>query len=284
MMMIDKILLSIKKLPAFPVTIQRVIELLTNDDYSVNEVANVIKYDPAIAVNILKICNAAYFGSRQRIRTIPDAVVHLGQKQLIRVVQTAGVSRYFVKNMKTYGTDANALWRHSVAVALMSQILNRQFYQQDDGALYTAALVHDIGKLIMGEYVEASGEKILQLVSEEGCSFLEAEEQVIGINHAELGGRIADYWNFPRELRNAIAHHHRPDLFEEESENNLTHLVYLADQYCLMMGVDGGMDGLAHRGVSDVLKRFHLRQVDLEKGWVLLLNELGKVDDLMQIV
>lgn len=282
--MIDKILVSIKKLPAFPITIQRVIELLKDDDYSVGEVANVIKYDPAIAANILKICNAAYFGSRQRIHTIQDAVVHLGQKQLIRAVQTAGVSRYFSKNKKMYGTSANDLWRHSVAVAIMSQILNRQFYQQEDGALYTAALVHDIGKLIMGEYVEASGEKIFQLVSNEGCSFLEAEEQIIGINHAELGGRIADYWNFPKALRNAIAYHHRPDLFEDNGEQTMTHLVYLADQYCLMMGVDGGMDGLAHRGVSEVLKKYRLRQVDLEKGWVLLLQELKKVDDLMQIV
>lgn len=283
--MIEKILLSIKKLPAFPLTIQRVIELLKNDDYSVNEVASVIKYDPAIAVNILKICNSAYLGARQRIRTIPDAVIHLGQKQLIRAVQTAGVSQYFMKEKRTmYGSDAKALWRHSVAVALMSQILNRQFHGQEDGALYTAALVHDIGKLIMGEYVEASGEKIFQLVSEQGCSFLEAEETVIGINHAELGGRIADYWNFPRDLRNAIAHHHRPDLFEDAGEQDLTHLVYLADQYCLMMGVDGGMDGLAHRGVSDVLKKYHLRETDLEKGWVLLVQELAKADDLMQMI
>jgi HD-like signal output (HDOD) protein len=68
---------------------------------------------------------------------------------LIRAVQTAGVSKYFTKNRKTYGMDAKDLWKHSVAVAVMSQILNRQFYQQEDGALYTAALVHDIRKLIM---------------------------------------------------------------------------------------------------------------------------------------
>jgi len=282
--MIDKILHAIKKLPAFPMTIQRVTELLRKDDYSVNDVANVIKFDQAIAANILKISNSAYFGARQRIRTIPDAVVQLGQKQLIRAVQTAGVSRYFHKNIKGYGTGSQDLWEHAVAVAIMSQILSWQLYHREDAVLYTAALIHDIGKLVMGEYVEESSEKILHLVSQQGFSFLEAEEEIIGINHAELGGRIADYWNFPAEIRNAIAYHHRPDLLEQQDASSLPALVYLADQFCLMMGIDGGMDGLAHRGVSDVLKKFRLREVDLEKGLVLLHEELKKANDLMQVV
>ncbi|MDD5170337.1 MAG: HDOD domain-containing protein [Syntrophales bacterium] len=281
--MIDKILLSIKRLPAFPMTIQRVIELLQNDDYSVNDVANVIKYDQAIAANILKISNSAYFGSRQRIRSIQDAVIHLGQKQLIRAVQTAGISRYFNKDAKGYGTKAKELWEHSVAVALMSQILSRQFYHREDAILYTAALIHDIGKLVMGEFVNESSERIFQLVSQRGFSFLEAEEDVIGINHAELGGRIAEYWNFPPDICNAIAYHHRPDLLDQKEENTMPSLVYLADQFCLIMGIDGGMDGLAHRGISDIIKKFGLREIDLEKGLVLLLDELEKAHDLMQI-
>ena len=282
--MIEKILGSIKQLPAFPVTIQRVTELLRNDDYSVNDVANVIKYDQALAANILKISNSAYFGSRQKIKTIQDAVIQLGQKQLIRAVQTAGVSRYFNKNAKGYGKDAKELWEHSIAVAVMSQILSQQFFNREDAVLYTAALIHDIGKLVMGVYVEESSEKIFQLVAKQGFSFLEAEEEVIGINHAELGGRIADYWRFPLEIRNAIAYHHRPDLLEKEAENNMPSIVYLADQFCLMMGIDGGMDGLAHRGVSEVIKKFRMREVDLEKGMVLLYEELEKANELMQIV
>jgi putative nucleotidyltransferase with HDIG domain len=283
--MIEKILHSIKKLPAFPMTIQRVIEIMRNDDYSVHEVANIIKYDQAIVANILKISNSAYFGPRQRIKTIPDAVVYLGQKQLIRAVQTAGVSRYFTKEAKGYGTKAKDLWQHSIAVALLSQILSRRLFNQEDGALYTAALVHDIGKLIMGAYVQESAEKIFRLVSEEGLSFLEAEEKIIGINHAELGGRIADHWNFPPEIRKAIAYHHRPDLLEQnDDDDSMPSLVFLADQYCLMIGIDGGMDGLAHRGDSGVLKKYRLREVNLEEDLVLLYEELKKANDLIQIV
>lgn len=282
--MIEKILLSIKKLPAFPVTIQRVSELLRNDDYSVQEVASVIKYDQAIAANLLKISNSAYLGTRQKIKTIRDAIIYLGQKELIRAVQTAGVIRFFTNRAKGRGKRAADLWEHSVAVAVMSQILCRQLYRREDSALYTAALVHDIGKLIMGECIEETSEKIFRLVSEKGLSFLEAEEEIIGINHAELGGRIADYWNFPVELRDAIAYHHRPDLLDREQKDDLPSLVYLADQFCLMMGSDGGMNGLAQRGVTVIMQKYGLREIDLERNWILLMEELAKAKEFMEIV
>jgi putative nucleotidyltransferase with HDIG domain len=279
--MLDKILLSIKKLPAFPATVQRVTELLKNEDYSVNDIVAVIKFDQAVTANILKISNSTYFGVRQKIKTIHDAVVYLGQQHLIRAIQTASISKFFTN--KGYGDKASELWEHSVAVALMSQILSRQFYNQDNSVLYTAALLHDVGKLVMGEYVQDAAKKIFELVNNKSYSFLEAEEEVVGINHADLGGRIAEYWNFPSEIRDAIALHHHPDQINFEKKE-LPSLIYLSDQFCLTMGIDGGMDGLAHRGFSEVTKRYNLREADIEKNMLLLLDKLKEANELLGIV
>ncbi|MEI7638643.1 MAG: HDOD domain-containing protein [Syntrophus sp. (in: bacteria)] len=279
--MLEKILRSINKLPAFPATVQRVAELLRNEDYSVNEIVAVIKFDQAITANILKISNSAYFGVRQKIKTIHDAVVYLGQQHLIRAIQTASISKFFTK--KGYGDKASELWEHSVAVALMSQILSRQLHQKENPVLYTAALLHDVGKLVLGEYVQDASKKIFELVNHHGYSFLEAEEEIVGINHADLGGRIAEYWNFPAEIRDAIALHHRPNFVDLE-ENVIPSLVFLADQFCLTMGIDGGMDGLAHRGFSEVTKKFQLRESDVEKNMLLLLDQLKQANELLRIV
>ena len=278
--MIDIILKSIDRIPAFPATTQKVAALLRNDDYAVADVANVIKYDQAIAANILKISNSAYFGARQKIKSIQDAVVYLGQQQLIRAVQTAGVSRYFSKGGKGYVAQSKDLWEHSVAVALMSQILSRRIQSREDPVLYTAALLHDVGKLIMGEYVHESFEKIMYRVKQGKCSFLEAEEAILGINHADLGGRIATHWNFPADIRDAIAYHHRPDLLMEQDKKNAWR-VYLSDQACLMMGIDGGIDALAHKGLEDVMQYFNLRMIDLEKSFISLVDELERAKDLI---
>lgn len=281
--MIEGILKSIDRIPAFPATIQKVIELLSDEDYAVNDLVHVIKYDQAITANILKISNSAYFGARQKIKTIQDAVIYLGQQQLIRAVQTAGISKYFKKGGKGYVKQSKDLWEHSVAVALMSQILSRKVRSCEDPVLYTAALLHDVGKIILGEYVHESFEQIMGRVRMLKCSFLEAEEAVIGINHAELGGRIADRWNFPPEIRSAIAYHHRPDLLMAESKDNVW-LVYLSDQTCLMYGLDGGVDALAYRGLEEVLRYFDLREVDLEKSFITLHEELAVARDFVDIM
>ena len=281
--MIDSILKSIEKIPAFPATIQKVIALLRDEDYAVNDVVNVIKLDQAVTANILKISNSAYFGARQKIRTIQDAVIYLGQQQLVRAVQTAGISKYFQKGAKGYVKQSKELWEHSVAVALMSQILSRKLMSREDPVLYTAALLHDVGKIIMGEYVHESYGQISNRVTDLRCSFLEAEEETLGINQAELGGRIADRWNFPAEIRDAIAFHHRPDLLHAVSSDKAW-LVYLSDQACLMYGVDGGVDALAYQGLEDVMRYFNMRAIDLEKSLITLHDELAVAKDFIDIM
>ena len=278
--MLDSILKSIEKIPAFPATIQKVVDLLHNEDYLVDDVVNVIRYDQAIAANILKISNSAYFGVRQRIRTIHDAVVYLGQQQLIRAVLMSGVSKFYGKRGKGFVEQSADLWQHSVAVALMSQILSRKVQDKEDAALYTAALLHDIGKVIMGEYVYESFDQILNRVKQKKCSFLDAEEEIIGINHAQVGGRVASHWNFPAETRDAIAYHHRPDQLVK-GDRTIAWLVYLSDQACLMFGIDGGVDGLAYKGLDEVMSFFSLRAVDLEKSFIELHDELEKAKDLI---
>jgi putative nucleotidyltransferase with HDIG domain len=281
-MIIDSILKSIDRIPAFPSTVQKVTELLHDEDYTVTDLVNIIKLDQSVTANILKISNSAYFGARQKIKTIHEAVVYLGQQQLIRAVQTAGISRFFEKGGVGYVSQAKDLWEHAVAVALMSQILSRRILDREDPTLYTAALLHDVGKIIMGEYVHESFDKIMNRVKESKSSFLEVEEEILGINHADLGGRIAVHWNFPPEIRDAIAYHHRPDLLMKENKTSAW-IVYLSDQVCLMMGIDGGVDALAHRGFEDVMHYFNLRAIDLEKSMIVLLDELEKARDLMHV-
>jgi len=281
-MIINCILKSVEMVPAFPAAIQKVAELLSDEDYAVTNVTNVINRDQAIAANILKISNSAYFGSRRQIKTVHEAVVYLGRQHLIRAVQAAGISKIYRKGGKGYVLQAKDLWEHAVAVALMSQILCRKIQGREDQTLYTAALLHDVGKVIMGEYVQEYFQKIICRIDESKCSFLDAEEEFIGINHANLGGRIAEHWNFPIELRDAIAYHHRPDLLNEEG-NTLASLVYLSDQACLMMGLTGGIDALAYKGLEDVMRYFDLRMVDLEKSFIELMDELEKAKDLMLI-
>jgi len=283
MIVIEKIIHSVQSIPAFPMTVQKVTELVSREDYAVADLVNLIKCDQAITANILRMSNAAYFGSRHKIKTIQEAVLYLGQQNLLRAVQTAGVSRFYRKVSVGYVSQARELWKHAIAVAMMSQILSRKIFHCEDSVLYTAALLHDIGKVFLGEYVQGSFDRIADLVTKRGSSFLDAEKEVLGIDHAVLGGMIADHWHFPAEIRDAIAYHHRPDLLDKEGDY-ISWLVYLSDQVCLMMGVDGGIDGLAYKGLEESLTRYHLRMQDLEQGMIMLLESLEGAEDVINIV
>jgi putative nucleotidyltransferase with HDIG domain len=277
----DRILKSIKNIPAFPATAQKVAALMGDPDYSIAQVVNIIKYDASITANILRIANSAYFGVR-RISSLHDAVVFLGQENIIRAIQVSGISKYFRK-VSGYGVNGSDLWKHSVGVALMTQIISRKISGREDTKLFTAGLLHDIGKVILGEFVDDSIRRINSLVSDQGYSFICAEEEVLGMNHAEVGGRMAQQWNFPQDIRDSIAYHHRPDLMEK-GENLHCWIIYLADQVCLMMGIGGGADGLAYWGLKDVVEILKIRRKDVELGIIELLKDLESAKELIEII
>ncbi|MEA1867511.1 MAG: HDOD domain-containing protein [Thermodesulfobacteriota bacterium] len=281
-MISDKILKSINNLPAFPTTVHRVSKVINDPDFSVPDLVNVIKYDQSITANILRMCNSPYFGIRYKVNSLREAVVYLGRQNILHVVYAAGTSRYY-KKVKGYYWEATKLWEHSVGVALMSQILDKKIYNRENSELFTAGLLHDIGKVVLGEFVHESFQEIMDLVSNHGYSFLEAENEVIGIDHAELGGKIASLWNFPKGIKDAITYHHRPDLMEK-GDDSIPWLIYLADQACMMMGIGGGADGLAYRGLEEVINKFGLRQRDFEESIVLLLKDLDEAKELLNLV
>ena len=276
-----RILKSIQTLPPFPATIQKVMALAGDPDSSLTELVAVVRFDQAITANILRICNSAYFGLRRPVDNVNDAIMHMGKKNVLRAVMTAGLSRYF-RTQKGYDVKGGDLWEHAVAVALMSQICAARLSRPDDPRLFTAGVLHDIGKMVLGEFVHESWQKIQELVEKKKYSFLEAEEEVIGVNHAELGGEIALIWKFPDEILKAIAFHHRPDLLADNDA--VPWIVYLSNQVCHLMGIGVGTDALAYRSVGDVAGRFQLKQRDLENMMAELHLKLQGARELVSIV
>ncbi len=276
-----RILKSIRTLPPFPVTIQKVMALAGDPDSSLTELAAVIRLDQAITANILRICNSAYFGLRRPVDNVGDAIMHMGKKNVLRAVMAAGLSRYF-RTAKGYDVKGGDLWEHAVAVALMSQICAARLSVPDDPRLFTAGVLHDIGKMVMGEFVEEAWQKIRELTEEKKYSFLEAEEEVIGVNHAVLGGEIALIWKFPDEILKAIAFHHRPDLLTDG--DLVPWIVYLSNQVCHVMGIGVGTDALAYRAVGDVAGRFQFKQRDLEDMMARLHRSMQEAREMVSIV
>ncbi len=268
--------------PVPPIATQ-IMALAEESDSALSEIADLILNDPAITANLLKICNSAYFGLNRKVESVRDAIGFVGLDQIVQLVMLNSVSQNLKKQPQGYGLGEGELWRHAVSSAHVAKILAGKFgISQHKHLIYTAALLKDIGKLILGRFVAFSFEEINILVNSKGFSFNEAEKKVIGMNHEELGAMVGQKWRFSDKLIYIIRHHHLSN--ESAREDLETSLVYLADIICMMMGVCTGTDGLSYRFYSDVLKRMDLTEKDLQA----IIAEMGenqqKIENLLNLI
>lgn len=277
MSLVPQILKSLKNLPPFPMVAQRALVLLNKPEVSIQELVEVVKFDPAITANILRISNSAYFGLRREIHSLHQALLLLGTQELLKIIIASGATRLFSAPTPGYFTERRGLWRHSVSCALMVDLLSRELSMSDHATGFTAGLMHDIGKVVLSLFVEQKFHEIMAVVEQQGVSFQAAEKIILGVDHAEMGGEMARMWDFPDRLRLAITYHHldKPEAYTDD----LILLVYLADLLVLMFGQDLGSDGLAYTGYPEVLRHFHLRERHLEK----LLLQFGGAWDEAQV-
>jgi putative nucleotidyltransferase with HDIG domain len=212
---------------------------------------------------LLKICNSAFFGLPCKVESVRDAIALLGLDQIVELVLLNGTAENFKDEPDGYGLGEGELWHHAVLSAHVAKVLAQNHGLADKKHLvFTAGLLKDIGKIIMGRFVAFSYEKINILVHSKGYSFNEAEKEIIGMNHEELGAQVGKKWRFSDKLIYIIRHHHMTD--ESCRNDPETALVYLADIVCMMIGFGTSLDGLAYRFYGEVLDRMDLTEKDLQ--------------------
>lgn len=212
----DKILLSeiiahLDSLPAAPGVVGQVLALTAEPDFAMDRLVRLVRMDPAITAHVLKMCNSPYYGLRHKVASLDHAIAVLGVNALVDVVLSSGLLRVFGdRPHQGYLLKRGQLWRHSVACGLIAQKLSDRFKDFNSSIIFTAALLHDVGKLVLNQFVNQSFYEIESLIVEQRYSLVEAEKEVLGIDHASLGGIVVEKWAFPEEIISAISYHHQP--------------------------------------------------------------------------
>lgn len=278
---VDEILALIRIVPPFPKVAERVMQLLKDPDVTAHQLAEVIQYDQAITANVLKICNAAYFGIPRKVNSLDEGLVVIGQDILKNIIIASSSARFFQGKVGAgYGLEQGDMWRHSVSSGIMAKLLVNHIKEVDQGSAFTAALLHDIGKRFLSSFVADDFEKILDKVARENCTFVEAEQEILGIDHAALGGMILEKWEFDQQLIDAVREHHNAKALERAP---LTALVALSNSLVISIGIGVGDDGLASELRGDGLKRFGITMEMLQICMADLLIELDRAQELLNI-
>jgi len=276
---VGKIINKVREIEPIPAIVSKAFALLSEEDYDIGEVEKVISLDPGITADLLKMANSPFYGFKSKIDTVKRAIVVLGSKNVLDIIITLHATTFIKKDAPGYSIEAKQMWLHALMVAFTCDAIARKLGLRSDVA-YTAGLLHDVGKQVLGEFLKKKVENALQIVKDENVSFLEAERRVIGTDHAEVGAIIAENWNFPRELVNAIRFHHEPHKSEELSE--LTCLVHVADCMVLSSGIGTGTDGLAYEIDPKALEKLGISSIDptfIDSAYLELAEKLKDIEN-----
>ena len=201
-----------ENLDPVPVSVSRLVAIVAQDHWAFSDVEQVISLDQALTGRLLQIANSAWSAPLMRIGTVKDAVIRIGIGPTVSFAVGASVGPTFRRALPEYGLSEGQLWRHSVTASVAAEVLTAMSQIEVPAEAVTAALLHDIGKLVLARFLTPELLQGLAQARDDGAaSMMQAEATVLGVHHGELGGIIARHWNIPDRVCEAITHHHAPD-------------------------------------------------------------------------
>jgi putative nucleotidyltransferase with HDIG domain len=251
----EGLLKSIDKLEPLPVTAQALMKAITDGDASFAKLADLIELDQAVAANVLRVSRSAAYAGRQPVTSVREALVRLGTNTLLDLVLGDYMKKLRV-SAPLYQLSEDDLWLHGAAAQLAVRAMQQEKpATKIPTSAVTAALLHDIGKLVMVRHLKADVKVVLQRCKETGETFVEAENALFGTDHAAVGGAIARKWKFPDEITDAIERHHDAEL---KDSTLVIDAVVTANFVAKTIGVGLGGEGLNLRVDMECPRRLGL--------------------------
>ena len=215
----------------------RINQLVEDPNSSIADIAKAVSQDPSFTVRLLRVANSSFYGFSSTIDTVTKAVSVIGTSQVRNLALSMSVASSFAGLPNNLVSMAN-FWRHSLYCALVARILARQAGRCDPEAMFTAGLLHDIGELVIFNRLPEQAKESLLLVMDnmDELPVYQAEQQIIGFDHAQVGGELARQWNLPPLLAECIAYHH--SIGEAQRYPRETALVHLANILAMMAELD----------------------------------------------
>lgn len=255
----EKLIDYVDKMPAFPNSVQKVVQMTSDINSPAKEIIRVIECDPVMTVKILKVINSACYGLPKKITSIQRAVVYIGMntiKNLALSVAAIGM----LEDRKRAGFDTNGFLMHSLTTALISKLLGERLGrpQAECSDYFVAGLLHDFGKVVFAECAFHEYLQAVEKASKEQLSLHLTESEFLGINHAQAGKMLAEKWELAGDLIETIEHHH--DL---QRNNPFADCIFTANQISKKMQFGEGGNPVVEQLPDIIADRFGLQLEEL---------------------
>jgi HD-like signal output (HDOD) protein len=278
---IESVISNIDQLPAIPEVASKVMNMVNDPDISFKKIAEEISRDQSMTTNILKLCNSAYFSKGKEITSIDRAIVTLGLKEVKDIVIVIAAKPVLDKPVIGYDLAKGDLWLQGLVVATISKNIALMKKRKDlADVVFTGGLIHNVGKVVLALYVQNTFKEILELVESKNIPFSNAEREIMGFDHQEVGEKVLDKWKFPPVLKAIVRHYKNPDNAPDEFKTEVS-VVHIAHNISLMAGVGIGSDGLYHEFKESAIKNTGLNGEEIEDIFSKVPNIIKQLKELI---
>ena len=226
------------ELPTLPTIYMKLSHLLNESEPSIKTISGIISEDLAIAAMVLKIVNSAAYGFRNKIGDLQHAIVILGLKEIRNLVLASSIYKIVKEFESSSAFNMQEFWKHSIGCATLARVLAETTHLKSPEDVFTAGLLHDIGKLIHAGHLHEEFDAVMADVAETGSQMSKSEKKILGFDHAQTGGALAEKWGLPRETVNMITHHHlsyTPNALTKEMA-----AIHIGNTLCIALGLGSG--------------------------------------------
>jgi putative nucleotidyltransferase with HDIG domain len=247
----------IDKLKPVPDIARMIISRIEYSGAGAYDLEKYIIKDQALAANVLKLCNSPDYGFQKQIHSIRRACELLDPETFKNIVLAASGFNLYNDTIKGYALEKGEMLNHSLCCAEVARLISQEKEINSPDVVFTAGLLHDIGKVILEQYFFEKFNFIMDTVINEDIHILDAENEILGYNHAQVGGIMARDWNLPEILAESISFHHQPEKAKENPE--VVSIIHIADCICSMVG-----QGSSANIMADRIKRFAISCINLQ--------------------
>ena len=229
---------AIETVRPIPQVALKVLRIVKDDEYDIRKITEEVKKDQVITARTIQLCNSAQFAKAREVVSLEHALVFLGQDMFVKMIISAAVKSYYEQCGSGYSLCKGGMYHHSIGTAMIAEKLVGLTKTVHPAIAYTAGLLHDIGKVVLDQFITAAYPMLYRDFQRMGTDMTGAESRVLGVDHTQVGGMLADAWSLPASLADVIRFHHQPE--ESNSDKALTTTIYLADllMSCFYSGLE----------------------------------------------
>ena len=257
------ILKTIDTLRPIPQAALKILRMFQSPQCHIADITKELARDQVLSGQTLKLCNSAFFSGSLKVDTLKDAVLILGEETLIKSIIMAAVHNYYNQTGSSgYSLCRGGLFFHAVGVAVLAEKIAEKTGLCQPKSAYTAGLLHDIGKVILDQYIADSAPLFFRKLAQETESLLSSEQKIFGITHCHAGTVLAKKWNFSDNITEAIQHHHLPENATKENQS-LVFITYLADLILEKFNAGFELEKMQTKSLESALDHLGLTMSDL---------------------